>query len=51
MMNVIFKMKQTNVVVNVIWRWQMAKMASLDAEGYTDEDLEIIEILDSLIVD
>jgi hypothetical protein len=29
----------------------MAKMASLHAEGVTDEDLEIIEILESLIVD
>jgi hypothetical protein len=32
----------------------MAKMASLHAEGVTDEDLEtaeIVEILDSLIVD
>jgi hypothetical protein len=29
----------------------MAKMASLHAEGYTDEDLEIAEITESLVVD
>jgi hypothetical protein len=29
----------------------MAKMAGLHAEGYTDEDLEVVEILESLIVD
>jgi hypothetical protein len=29
----------------------MAKMAGLHAEGYTDADLEIAEITESLIVD
>jgi hypothetical protein len=43
-----------NAVVNVIWRKIMAKMASLHAEGYTDEDLEqaaLAEILDEIFID
>lgn len=52
--NAIHKIILTNAVANVTWRQQMAKMASLHAEGLTDkdlEDLESAEILEEVLVD
>lgn len=51
MQNAIQKINLINVVANVTWEEIMAKMASLHAEGYTDADLEIAEITESLLVD